>query len=290
MGRPSTMRVSLAAALATLLVAGCGGGGGPAPEAAVAEAATKTTEAGSGRIAITAETEVPDRGTLTFDGEGVFDYENRRGHMTLDLSSLVGGGDPSTGHADFVFDELVMYMRFPALTRALGTRKPWIKVDLEAAARQEGMDVTQFTQFNQDPTQSIQYLRAASTEIDEVGKERVRGVETTHYRGTVDVDDLVEVARPRDRAQLESYARRLRTAGLDRFPLDVWIDEDGLIRRLRVEYENLSTGAAAISLSTTVEFYDFGVDATIEAPPRNQVTPFGDLIGRGAEETKHSEE
>ena len=261
----------------SLLVAGCGGDGGPAPEAAVAEAAGKTTDAGSGRIAITADTEVPKRGTLSFNGEGVFDYRERRGHMSLDLSALAGAANPDAARADFVFDDLVMYMRFPALARELGTKKPWLKIDLEAAGKQQGVDLSQFTQFNQDPTQAIQYLRAASKGIEEVGTEDVRGVETTHYRATIDLRKVPDVVPEEQRDALrQSVDAIIERTGQSEIPTDVWIDEEGRVRKQRYT-QRIPAGTDELEQTITMELYDFGTEVTVEIPPANQVTDLLDI-------------
>ena len=69
----------------------------------------------------------------------------------------------------------------------------------------------------------------------------------------------------------------------------MWVDGEGLVRRLRSEYEGYRTGGPELTLVTTVDFYDFGVETAITAPPRSRVTPLDELIGRGAEETEHTE-
>ena len=53
-------------------------------------------------------------------------------------------------------------------------------------------------------------------------------------------------------------------------PVDVWIGDDGLVRRIRVEEG---------SSPATIEFYDFGVDVAVQAPPTDQVQDIDDLFG-----------
>jgi hypothetical protein len=58
---------------------------------------------------------------------------------------------------------------------------------------------------------------------------------------------------------------------------------------MRSQYDGVRSAGSEFSLVTSVDFFEFGVEANIEPPPRSDVTAFEDVIGRGAEETQHSE-
>lgn len=277
--------LAVLAALAALVPLACSGGGdgggsgaGPAPatttaSAPVALAATRTREAGSARFSMTSRIEGgPAAGTIT--GEGAF--AGRRGRMTLDLSDLGAGGAFLEGRMEVVFDGLVFYLRFPpAVAAALPGNKPWLRVDLAALGSQEGFDFEQLLQVNQgDPSQTLEYLRAASDDFREVGAETVRGVETTHYRGTVDLEKVAALAPEGAR---ETYRRAIEAAGTSTLPMDVWIDADGLLRRMR--YEQPIPGQEGASATTTIELYDFGTEVDAEPPPAGAVLDIQDLIG-----------
>ena len=292
------MRRLLLGPLVILALSACGDDGsdsrastyGPeeGAEASLAGAAERMAdERAKFSLAASIEAEGVDE-AVDLTASGTVDFGGDRSRMELDFGEILelgGSGSASDWRGEAIYQGDTIFIRMPGLTKALPERVEWLEVDSATLAEQGG------TQFNApDPVEFVGFVAALGEDAEELGEEEVRGTDTSHYRGTVAVADLPRVARAEDRAQVASYARRLRTAGLERFPLDVWIDEDGLIRRLRVEYEDLSTGATAMSLSTSVDFYDFGVEAKIEPPPRAEVTPFGELIGRGAEETKHSEE
>jgi hypothetical protein len=93
-----------------------------------------------------------------------------------------------------------------------------------------------------------------------VGKESVRGVRTTHFRFEVD---------PRRAAEAEGQEAalpQLEAAGVDTLPLDVWIDDDDLPRRIR-----MALGAAGADIEIDIEFFDYGEPISVEAPPEGSV-------------------
>lgn len=86
-----------------------------------------------------------------------------------------------------------------------------------------------------DPTRLDELLERLGDAgvVERVGRERVRGVETMRYRAE---------------------------------QLHVWVDDAGLVRRLRAQ-------------AVTIELYDIGADVAIEPPPPEQVTDLGGLMG-----------
>lgn len=276
-------RVAVVLAIVFALVAAaCGGGGGssaPAPatettstssaQQAVLQAGSKTQSAESARISFTAKiTGGPASGTMTGEGE----FSGRQGRMSMDMSGL--GGGQLDGRMEMVFDELVFYMRFPSqIAQTLPGGKEWIKFDLAELGKSEGIDFEQLMQLSgTDPSQSLDLLRAAGSDFAAVGDEDVRGVSTTHYRGTVDMEKVAEQAPAEAR---ESYRRIIQLSGQTKIPVDVWIDNEGLTRRIRYE----QTLPDQTQMELTQELFDFGVDVDVEPPPASQVLDLTDLVG-----------
>jgi hypothetical protein len=65
-------------------------------------------------------------------------------------------------------------------------------------------------------------------------------------------------------------------------PVDVWVSDDGYVRRLKVSFDRSamlggkppksSSAASMGSMSETIELYDFDKPVHIELPPADQVT------------------
>jgi hypothetical protein len=259
------------------------------PDAAVAEAATKTAEAGSSRVWFEAKmsgTALPDE--IEFGGEGEFDYERQTGRLSYDMSELIPGA--GTGDLEMVQQGVVFYMKFPAGTDAqLPQGKEWVKFDLAALGEGTGIDLGQLSQLNQgDPSQMLRYLRGASKGVEEVGEEAVRGTDTTHYRADVDLEKAIEQSLDEvpaeTREALRESAKRLRELMVgETVPVDVWIDEDGLARRMRLEYGMKAPGQSGdLQMEMTMEFFDFGIDVDARPPPAEETVDIQTLIGQGS--------
>ena len=276
--------------LALALAAGCGESGGDGesrskqaeettPAEAVAAASTTTADVRTARISFDAVMEISGLAEpINFTGEGAADFGSKQSRLTLDMSEFAeafGGqlGDAAGWRGEAVYDEDVIYMRLPALTKLLPGAKRWLKVDETTLLEQGG---TQFS--SPDPVAFVQLLRAAGRDVKVVGEEDVRGTSTTHYRATVDTDALPRAAPADARAELEAYARRLRAMGVETIPLEAWIDEDGVARRMRVEFNDMQAAGRRADIASTIELFDLGAPVEIALPPRDQVSDFQALL------------
>ncbi len=265
---------AIAALTLTLGLAACGGAASP-DLSGVARAAQKTEGAGTARFELTFETNGLSQtgGEASFTADGAVDYDRQLTRMTMDLSSFGGllGGSDAGGDLTFdaVLDGTVFYMRLPLLADVLGKGKPWLKMDLEKVAKLSGNDLGVLGQS--DPAQALAYLRAAG-EFDELGKEDVRGVATTHYKGIIDPREALDQLSGSQQEQLE---KQLDESGVGEIPAEAWIDGDGYLRRLTV-----SLAVAGHTIASTTELFDFGEDVDIQIPDDDEVTDFSKLTAK----------
>jgi hypothetical protein len=241
-----------------LLAAGCGSKDVLALDP-VASAAAKTGEAGSSRIAFVVAAEVLGR-DVTLRGQGAFDYEASRGRLQLDASGLVSGAQVEVRAVDST-----LYIRVPsALLMWLPAMKPWVAVRGERS-----LDAFGLGELQQDPGQLLGLLRSSSTSVTKAGTAVVRGVETTRYTARLDLTKALEASAGRlglsesERAELRRAAGELRRrSNQQTLPVVVFVDDEGLVRRLTLggEGERVS-----------VDFWDFGADVDVQAPPDSDV-------------------
>jgi hypothetical protein len=258
---------------------GSGGNAGNSGEArketpleAVLASASKTSEAKSSKLAMTTELRgsplVPG-GTLTTTAEGAFDYAAKQGSMVMTIPPI---GGVNIGRIEAVVAGTTMYQKYPPQFAQAFGGKPWVRMDFAKLSEAAGVDITALMRgTSSDPSQSLHMLKGISPDVVEVGQERVRDAETTHYRGTIDPNRAVAAAPPEQQAAV----RQLFDLYGQPMPVDVWIDGDDRVRRLASTADmskfNLpakTTGGQRLTgtMTITVELFDFGTAVRTEMP------------------------
>jgi hypothetical protein len=289
---------SLLAACA-LVAVGCGGGassgvdvaGEPISFEQLSASASTSAGARSGRFSFDLSfTFAGADEPLALSGEGAFDTASKRASFSVDMSSLaklLGGfvagfpgadkselpdfDDPAGWKVEIVQDGDVGYVRLPAIDGQLPEGKTWVRGtagDIKAG----GFDFKELDSFTQnDPRDVLDALRGLSGEIETVGSDELRGVETTHYRALLDPAQLVREARATN-ADAASVLDRLAQTGVAEVPLDIWIDGNGLVRKLALDVDVPdATSSQGGSVSLAFELWDYGQRVDIEVPPAAQV-------------------
>jgi hypothetical protein len=263
-------------ALAAVTPLACGGSDqleSLAPSEAVAEAATRTAKADTYRASFRGTLGVSGQ-TLRLTGDGDFDAARERGHVNM---AYAFGGQRL--ELEMVVALPVIYMRLPAeLGAELPSGKSWISIDLQRRGKELGFDFQQLVQASQsDPSQGLQYLRGAS-DVRTVGHEEVRGVDTTHYRATIEFRRLAE----RFPELKESVERVIELTKVESVPSEVWVDDEGLVRRMGFAYEDMQFAPGQRgNMSMTMDLFDFGADVDVEVPPADEVIDVQELLGPG---------
>jgi hypothetical protein len=278
------------AVLVALVVAGCGGGGSGTSAPSLAEAATKSSNVRSMKFDMSmAMRTLQLSEPVTMTASGASDNASHRVQMTIDMSSFAStlGGSTGTNPADWKGKEvgdlsngrLVVYMSLPFLTKLMPTGKPWIKMDLSAAGQRLGIDLSQFTSLSANPAQLLDWLRATSGTITKIATERVDGVQTTHYHATIDLRKYPNLVPPARRAAMRRAVDAMRRlAHVSTFPVDAWVGNDGLVRKLHVEISETIRGQT-LAMSSTLRFHDFGTPVTVSLPPPSRTLDLSKAIG-----------
>jgi hypothetical protein len=279
-------------AVAALVVAGCGGGestpavaGEPIALEELTRSADASAEATSGRFAFDLQLEIPGADeSLSFSGEGAFDKASERASFAVDMSmfaQLLGGflsafgqastddapdfDDPSLWQIEIVQDGEVSYVNFPVVADDLPEGKSWIRSTGERV-KVSGFEFEELTDVaSSDPRELLAVLEAAGGDVETVGVEQLRGVEVTHYRATIDAAE----AAKKSPADLGPLAEPLQ-AGVGEVPVDIWLDGDGLVRKLEVAITAEDQGQVG-SASMSFELWDYGERVEIDLPPADEV-------------------
>ena len=267
---------ALLAAVAALPLAGCGTD--EVSPNAVAEAAKTTAGAGGMRMHMSMEMPTPDGDPLEVKADGVMDVKGRRGEMAFDLGQIPGG----EGEMEMVFKDLVIWMRMPQMEGRLPEGVEWVRFDLQRVSKELGFDLGQFAQLGNDPTRQLDFLRATG-EVEEHGEDDVRGVSTTHYSGTTNLREYPRLLPPEERAAAaKGVEAMIDVIGDAEQEFEVWIDEDDLVRRMRMTIPMQSPDGGTMDVAMTQEFYDFGVPVDVETPSSDETVDVTDLAAAEA--------
>ena len=90
--------------------------------------------------------------------------------------------------------------------------------------------------------------------VQTVGTETVDGVSTTHYKATI---DLAKAADTVGGPAKEAVQHLIDKGGPSYVPVDVWIGDDGLVRKLTVD-ETVSNDGETATLHLTLDLSDYG--------------------------------
>jgi len=118
----------------------------------------------------------------------------------------------------------------------------------------------------------FELLKAVSGSIEAVGSEKIRGVETSHYRATIDSAKLQQLVPANRQQSLGGLNQAATQAGVTELPLDIWIDAEQRVRKIAVDLDAKQPGTGTpIKASLVVEFYDYGTPLDLQLPPADQV-------------------
>jgi hypothetical protein len=245
------MRRALLLLPLALLLAACGGGGGALSLDPVASAADKTAKQGSERFRLRVETGLPSGRYIAFTARGVVNNADGSGRASYVFSE---GG--TTFRAQAVLAGTTIYMRSKAFSGTLPEGKSWVKLDVEKLAKEAGAGSLREARQG-TPTEPLKFLREAG-KTTKVGPDRVAGVATTKYHTVVDAE----------RAKLADEL------GTKRFPVDVWIDRKGLVRKISFDVSPPDPNKAA---KFVYVLDGFGPTIEVEPPPADTTVDLSDL-------------
>jgi hypothetical protein len=251
----------------------------------LADAAERTVDAGTGRFEMVVTLVGVSEDHVSMTIEGAYDTAAEQATMRADLSGLAGiagaggaAGAALGGTTELVVDGTTFYMRLPALADAAG--QEWVSFDAGAL----GAAGSPMPAGGLDPRVVLDLLHG-SGDVETVGTEDVRDVATTHLRATLSVDDLAASVPAEQRAALQAMLDSLQASGtLHPFPLDVWVDGAGLVRRVALTYTvpaGAVPGASAggdVGVTVSADYFDFGEPVEIVVPDPSDVAtiPGGD--------------
>lgn len=279
-----TLPVLAAAAVAGALASGCGSSSPGTVLDPVAYAAETTNHADGARLAMrlaVTVTGVPQQ--ITMDADGRIQFKGQEGELAMQLNGIPGAAAGGLGEGGTITERFVggrLFMKTPAFAGKLPAGASWVSYDLAAAEKKLGIDPSALSSGQSNPAEFLEYLRASGGGVLVTGTERVRGVETTRYSGTIDLHKIPGAGSAAAKQAIDAI---VAATGAGTIPVQVWVDSKKLVRKLSLTMP-LSIGGHRIETKVDEEFFDFGRQPAVQAPPASEtyVLPTSGLGALGA--------
>ncbi|MEV5569451.1 DUF6612 family protein [Spirillospora sp. NPDC052269] len=192
--------------------------------------------------------------------------------MTIDSMAMGGTSMAGQEGMELVMVGRTVYMK-SAVFAQLSHGKPWLKLSASELGAASGQNFDQLIeqQKQADPAEQTRML-TASKDVREVGKETVNGVQTTHYQGTVSVQ---EIAAKLPDATRQQQMKNFQKLGLQSLAFDLWVDGQQLPAKVVMK----SPEGSSTKMNTTVTYSGWNTPVTVTAPPASEVGKMPKLPG-----------
>lgn len=212
--------------------------------------------------------------SLSDSGDGVM----LKGHADVRSRPSVGqrwsvswktpAGKPAGGIREIILGDTIYLRPSP---HELPFRQPWVRLS-SGQMDTLGTVIDRASGVNElsDLSATIAML-SVSSDVQEVGRETVENLTTTHYQGTFAISD----ARTKlgTRSNVLRFLQRNNTKVMT---FDLWVDGNSFPRRVRLTHQVHPPTTLVVDTAYTA----FNRPVTISAPPRSQVFDATDLDGR----------
>ena len=182
----------------------------------------------------------------------------------MQMQMQATGPQPISTSMSAVQDGSVVYMNSPLFAGQLPNGASWMKLDFSGLAGAAALSAQSTGDL--DARQMLQQLQSVAPGAQVVGTERVRGVRTTRYSGTI--DPQLEADELRDAGNDEAAAL-VEASGSP--TVDVWVDRKHLVRRMSMTIPVGIPGQPPAQMAMTFDVYDFGAAPAIDLPPSGDV-------------------
>jgi hypothetical protein len=272
---PRALSGAVLALALVLAVGACGSSGSPSSVAVsgpLANAANVTSQTRGAHMTLSAHIEgASAQAAVTVTGSGFFNYAGHEGMLTLKLAGLpadIAAGSSST--IEEIYKGTDVYIGSSLLAGKLPGGARWMKLDLARVGEAAGINPAQLLGGQSNPASLLEYLKASGGSVQAVGNESVRGVLTTHYRGTIDLRKLAKMLPgSHSAAAREAFEKSLTQLGLTSLPVDVWADSQHLVRRIELAL-SAPAGGQQTGVRVTIELFGFGATPAVNVPASSE--------------------
>lgn len=255
---------------------GSGGGASTGPTSAssaavIARAAAVSGAAKGEKLQMNIIETIPGASTVTINSSGEFSNVTHSGKMSVTVHTAKKRVRVRT----ISFGPKVYVEEPPSVAAKLPGGKRWLLIDYSKVPKQSYLSslATLSNSQYESPTQALTYLKANSSNVEDLGPATVNGIPTTHYHAMMNLNKAGTGLPKRTHAALQAMLRKLPGTILNKtqIPVDVWIDDAHLVRKLTISMQMIPNGTSeTINDSTTLVMTGYGPQPKPSPPPANQ--------------------
>ncbi|MFI9297262.1 hypothetical protein H4W23_24010 [Streptomyces gardneri] len=240
---------------------------------------TSAAKAAKVKMTMTMEGAGPDSGTAEMTG--VQGWDPAVMDFTMKGSMLAAGGEDMPEAMRMIMLDQVMYVDMGAKQAAEMDGKRWMKLDMKAAVDGAGDKALQkqltggLDNMNQDPAQQLALL-LDSPDLKHVGAEKINGMETQRYKGTITMEQMLKASgsskliSKEDHAKLVEGMKKSKFKGYD---TELWVNEDGYPARMDIRMT-----AADGKMHIKADYSDYGTKTAVQAPPAKDTLDLMEML------------
>ncbi|MEN3584126.1 MULTISPECIES: LppX_LprAFG lipoprotein [unclassified Streptomyces] len=285
--RTSARRMAGTGLAALLIAAGTAGCGGEAATSSADKSAEETPNLTPAAAVAKAVDKSEEITSLHFRMEGTTPTEGAvegEAKMSLDPTVAISMSMTGEGLGEVPGETATVEMRLVDEAMYMSTGEPseelegmsWIKFDLSGAGEEDMNEMPGMDLADKNPAAESAFLTQAE-DLKKVGTEKIEGVETTHYAGTVTLDELRKAMEAneggigeRQEVSLESYEEM----GLEELAMDIWVDEEDQTRQFRVAGDGKDG-----EMDMTFTFVGINEKVEVTAPPADETLDLMEMFG-----------
>ncbi|MFJ5828788.1 hypothetical protein [Streptomyces sp. NPDC093089] len=252
---------------------------------AIQAAYRKTSAAKAAKVKMTMSVKGVGAESGTVEMTGVQGWAPASMDITMKGSMLSAGDPDAPEQMRMIMLDQVMYVDMGAEQAAEMDGKRWMKLDMKAAADASGSAAMRkqitggMDNMNQDPAQQLALL-LDSPDLKHVGAEKINGMETEHYKGTLTFEQMLkanESSKLLSKEEHDQLIANVKKTGLKGYETELWVTEDGYPARM-----DIGMTMAEGTMNMRADYSDYGTKVAVQAPPaKDTVDLFEMLKGLG---------
>jgi hypothetical protein len=208
---------------------------------------------------------------------GDLDFKKTAGNLTVTVPATSGKGTTTVRE---ILDNGTVFLQ---------VNGQWYSTSIQRILQNNGVSGGSLSQGN--PTQVLVILEQEGAQVKRIGPATLNGLATTEYRAVVNLDraNAIHHAQGGPTVSTQTLQQFKKLVGGSTLPVKVWVDQQGRVRQMVMNWPLSRKALAALGLSGappnlsesfTMGLANFGVAVVVTPPPPSQVRPLPTGAGK----------